>query len=301
MDDPSTMSVTEGFGLMFYNARMYDPAIGRFTSADSIVPGGVQGLDRYAYVNNSPLNFSDPSGHVPCQGENYDDGPQCLAQNPTAYNPGTLDDFENMTWRNRKDWLASFAQRNRLENWFADMGSAIDFMISDPSLAREGGTAEVMDAAVLQAINDGWLMFTGEQASGDGGQGWANFFQDRKDGITGGALIASRLQAEQYGVDYAWGLASTQSAYNNSSELDQIYFTIFKGGADGYRSMASSFRSDPLAVSIAENTLFLGPLLITPATDPRTSGPYLNFAGGFGYPAAVAIWSWGNSIPPTTR
>jgi len=25
MDDPSTTTVTEGFGLMFYNARMYDP------------------------------------------------------------------------------------------------------------------------------------------------------------------------------------------------------------------------------------------------------------------------------------
>ena len=31
--------------------------------ADTIVPGGVQGLDRYAYVNNSPLNYVDPSGH----------------------------------------------------------------------------------------------------------------------------------------------------------------------------------------------------------------------------------------------
>lgn len=25
MDDPSTTGVTKGFGLMFYNARMYDP------------------------------------------------------------------------------------------------------------------------------------------------------------------------------------------------------------------------------------------------------------------------------------
>jgi RHS repeat-associated protein len=64
MDDPTTAGVTEGFGLMFYNARMYDPALGRFTSADTIVPGGVQGLDRYAYANNSPVMYIDPSGHV---------------------------------------------------------------------------------------------------------------------------------------------------------------------------------------------------------------------------------------------
>ncbi len=63
MDDPSTSGVTEGFGLMFYNARWYDPSLGRFTQADTIVPGGVQGLDRYAYVNNAPINYVDPTGH----------------------------------------------------------------------------------------------------------------------------------------------------------------------------------------------------------------------------------------------
>jgi len=54
------------FGLYFYNARWYDPAIGRFAQADTIVPGGVQGLDRYAYVNNSPINYIDPTGHKAC-------------------------------------------------------------------------------------------------------------------------------------------------------------------------------------------------------------------------------------------
>ncbi|MBI5823366.1 MAG: RHS repeat-associated core domain-containing protein [Chloroflexi bacterium] len=64
MDDPSTPA-SEGFGLMHYGARMYDPALGRFTSADTIVPGGVQGYDRYAYVNNNPIRYNDPTGHAP--------------------------------------------------------------------------------------------------------------------------------------------------------------------------------------------------------------------------------------------
>ena len=42
MDDPSTAGVTEGFGLMFYNARWYDPSLGMFAQADTIVPGGAQ-------------------------------------------------------------------------------------------------------------------------------------------------------------------------------------------------------------------------------------------------------------------
>jgi RHS repeat-associated protein len=65
MDDPTTTN-TEGFGLMYYNARWYDPALGRFISPDSIVPSstqGVQALDRYAYANNAPTRYTDPSGH----------------------------------------------------------------------------------------------------------------------------------------------------------------------------------------------------------------------------------------------
>ena len=73
MSDEATDLGAAGFGLMFYNARWYDPTLGRFAQADSIVPGGVQGLDRYAYVNNSPVRFTDPSGHRACgDGEEID-------------------------------------------------------------------------------------------------------------------------------------------------------------------------------------------------------------------------------------
>ena len=55
-------------GLYFYNARYYDPALGRFTQADTIVPepGNPQSLNRYSYVGNRPLGFVDPSGYAAC-------------------------------------------------------------------------------------------------------------------------------------------------------------------------------------------------------------------------------------------
>jgi len=56
----------EDFGLYDYHARYYDGAIGRFISADTVVPqpGNPQDFNRYSYVRNSPLNYRDPSGHA---------------------------------------------------------------------------------------------------------------------------------------------------------------------------------------------------------------------------------------------
>ncbi len=51
--------------IYFYNARWYDPQLGRFMQADTFVPTvqGTQAWDRFAYVNNNPMRYSDPSGH----------------------------------------------------------------------------------------------------------------------------------------------------------------------------------------------------------------------------------------------
>lgn len=49
-----------------YVARWYDPAIGRFIQADSVVPNPASavGFDRYAYTLNNPVKYTDPSGHA---------------------------------------------------------------------------------------------------------------------------------------------------------------------------------------------------------------------------------------------
>jgi RHS repeat-associated protein len=62
-------------GLMFYNARWYDPAIAHFTQADSLIPGAgsPQAWDRYAYVFNNPLKYTDPYGHDPWFIEGWDE------------------------------------------------------------------------------------------------------------------------------------------------------------------------------------------------------------------------------------
>ena len=52
------------FGLVNMNARLYDPAVGRFLSPDPYVqaPDMTQNFNRYSYALNNPLRYTDPSG-----------------------------------------------------------------------------------------------------------------------------------------------------------------------------------------------------------------------------------------------
>ncbi|WP_241507321.1 putative toxin, partial [Aquimarina sediminis] len=51
-------------GLIHMNGRMYDPQLGRFLSPDNYIqnPYNTQNYNRYGYVLNNPLMYTDPSG-----------------------------------------------------------------------------------------------------------------------------------------------------------------------------------------------------------------------------------------------
>ena len=72
-----------GLGIYHYGARFYSPKLGRFLSADTIVPGyaNPQAFNRYSYVLNMPVNATDPSGHK-CVGE----AGECTNSNGTPIN-----------------------------------------------------------------------------------------------------------------------------------------------------------------------------------------------------------------------
>ena len=65
--------------LMYYGARYYDPSVGQFTQPDDATPDASLGADwnRYAYVRNNPIAFTDPTGNEPCIGPGL---PGCSAR-----------------------------------------------------------------------------------------------------------------------------------------------------------------------------------------------------------------------------
>jgi RHS repeat-associated protein len=79
-------------GLYFYGARWYAPAAGRFIEADTIIPnpGNSQSWDRFAYANNNPLKYTDPSGHNPYCDSQYADPEECSGM---RQNIKSLDDY----------------------------------------------------------------------------------------------------------------------------------------------------------------------------------------------------------------
>ena len=52
-------------GLVYMQARYYDPVVGRFYSNDPIGFRDVHSFNRYAYVNNNPYKYVDPDGRSP--------------------------------------------------------------------------------------------------------------------------------------------------------------------------------------------------------------------------------------------
>jgi RHS repeat-associated protein len=78
-------------GLYYYGARYYDPEIGRFISADTIVssPANPQSLNRYSYCLNNPLKYIDPSGHEYTEADQMQEYSYCCKIGYT----GTYEEF----------------------------------------------------------------------------------------------------------------------------------------------------------------------------------------------------------------
>jgi len=190
----TTMNYTgqklDGTGLLFYNARYYDPAIGRFTSADIVIDG----LNRYSYTSNNPLRFTDPSGFAACD-TGSDSYKKTCSRLALGYDPVGLSDLGDGRLDSIYNWLMKgivFIQSG-LRNW---TGRGVDIMMQSLDRvynyfsALKGGNEAATNSAVKNALglDSSPLVFdltSGSSISGNlaqvEGQSWGNTVKLNED------------------------------------------------------------------------------------------------------------------------
>jgi RHS repeat-associated protein len=148
-------------GLYWYGSRAYDPACGRFTCPDSIVPsaGNPQALNRYAYTANNPLKFVDPSGHshLPWIDPNPSFLPQADREALLRYNSNLDDDSGgpfvifvggmftgNSVRSNAEAWGTMMTE---LDLSIAHRGTSYDFFDWGAEPIASSGTVSLAEAA----------------------------------------------------------------------------------------------------------------------------------------------------------
>ncbi|XWN29790.1 MAG: RHS repeat-associated core domain-containing protein [Devosia sp.] len=162
----------EAAGLMYLNARYYDPIIARFVQPDTLDPTerGV-GINRYAYAGNDPVNFADPSGRL---------------FNDTSFSRTWDSVFGEGSWDQtaigRSDTIAAAtvasvdsvgADYDRARQIFADapvVGPAYDFVLPDYAEMREGviATADAIQARDAEGVILGAASVVAGAAGGKG-------------------------------------------------------------------------------------------------------------------------------------
>lgn len=159
-------------GLMYYGARYYDAALGRFISADTIVPnpGNPQSLNRYSYGLNNPVKYIDPTGHSSCG----QDGGGCKADDIDEAAGSTAFDTKGATrnsWANRDD-LCNLARCDGYDPSKTLNKPPADEPVEGGGLDGGLGPAYAAGAALKDQIGQ-WFATTWQEAQSMGAQALA--------------------------------------------------------------------------------------------------------------------------------
>lgn len=154
----------EDIGIVDMEGRIYDPELGRFLSADSVVqnPDSGIGYDRYAYVGDNPLSLNDPTGHMSFAVAaaatlviSYVAGPQTGASFMQAYMTGYMSGQDTNAIAGQ--WAISEFE-----------GAAFDFIGHGVGFSDNPVGGELFARSVMEGIVGGAYSLGGGGRFGDG-------------------------------------------------------------------------------------------------------------------------------------
>jgi RHS repeat-associated protein len=156
VNDPET-------GLVYMQARYYDAEVGRFPSVDPVgpTPGNVYSFSRYAYTNDNPVSFIDPSGMKAAGFGIISDQDCAIFHCENSYSSSSGDDGRDAPRKNVSSVVVDSSQGSNktiVEIWYKSIGgnsyNHAFIVVTSPdgqrSLLRGGPSGDSCGAA-------GWL------------------------------------------------------------------------------------------------------------------------------------------------
>jgi len=185
-------------GLYYYNARYYDPELGRFIQPDTSIPdiSNPQTYNRYSYCLNDPLRFNDPNGQAPVDWANamqpgideyYGGYISDTSHTSTlglwlAYMGESVDDSYNDMLR-----LGTGAAQGGVDGWSADLGRAGGIILTVTAVSPKAIPADVPASEAPASAPEA----STSSASGDTASGSGNAPSGSADASSGGGDSAS--------------------------------------------------------------------------------------------------------------
>lgn len=205
-------------GLINMNGRLYDPKLHRFISPDNFVqdPLNTQSYNRYGYVMNNPLLYTDPSGEVfwlvPALifiGKAALTGAAIAAVGYTASVAFSKGGFDNWNWgqfgKSVGIGAISGVATAGLGSMFGEVGKfGTELLRAGAHGLVNGGLSELSGGSFLQGFASGSL----GSLTGSGWQAWGGNFAKSGVGMIGFSALSGGVGQELAGGDFWRGAAT---------------------------------------------------------------------------------------------
>jgi RHS repeat-associated protein len=312
----------QSMGLSHMNGRVQDALLGRFLSPDPLIsdPSNAQNYNRYSYVKNNPLTYSDPSGF--CDDEDLvcippiDPGPPPQVNIPSSNSPldspgvGFVDCMGNCNYGGNFNF--SSGQRGPNNGNAGGGGTA-----PGPNSNSTDGTVTVGDSTQIDPVASGTqansLGSVQSQTSGDQlqeitvtgqgesqGQGPDISIVPSFGGITGIIVTAMRARPisifmstwsfSKIATQHLWFPFSNTSqflpVYNSYTALFGLAGTIWgRGAANGYFASNGMFVAyanlgQPVGSDQSGNLTSYGTIVVLPNPDNPIQGEVISMYPG---------------------